>query len=187
MPEERCSVCDVPGPRLCFRCQTSPHFRRILAAAPYGGVLAEAVKALKYRSVASLAGPLGDLAATRLSPAAKRLDALVPVPLSSPRMRQRGFNQAALLAARLAGAWGVPVLDGLVRTRHTEPQVKLDAASRLRNLNDVFCWRGPDLSGLRIGVVDDVATTGATIMAASQKLYEARAARVVGLVIAREA
>ncbi len=187
LPRERCAVCSAPGPDPCPECRFAPDCRRIVAAAPYDGVVAEAVKALKYGSVASLAVPLGSLMAERLWAIRETVDALVPVPLSRARRRERGFNQAELLARALAGCWGIPVLDGMVRVRHTQPQTMLDAASRATNLIGAFRWHGPDLSALRVGVVDDVATTGATIVAVAKLLCEAGAVATVGLVVARQA
>jgi ComF family protein len=149
-------------------------------------VVAEAIKALKFRSISSLAVPLADLMGQRLRNPAESIEVLVAVPMSTGRMRERGFNQAELLASRLSSLWDIPALGGLVKTKPTEPQVRLDAASRLRNVVDAYQWRGPDISGVRIGVVDDVATTGATLMGVARTLYGAGATEVIGLVIARE-
>ncbi len=186
MPGERCVVCSAPGPALCERCKIYPMYRTIRAAAPYEGTVAAAIRALKYRSMASLAEPLGKLMASRLADTMGNVDILVAVPLSDRRQRERGFNQAERLGHYLALAWSVPLVPGLVRLRHTERQTNLHADARARNVQGAFGWKGHPLDGISVGLVDDVATTGATIAAGAEALVRSGAARVVGLVLARE-
>jgi ComF family protein len=120
--------------------------------------------------------------ASVLSPA--RL--VVPVPLHSARHRQRGYNQADLLAAPVAEALGLALVHHLVRQRPTPPQVGLGRESRRRNLVDAFSWTGPALEGVVVLVVDDVITTGATLAEVAATLTAAGATGVIGLALARE-
>ena len=111
--------------------------------------------------------------------------ALVPVPLSPTRLRERGYNQSELLAAALATHWSLPVLDDvLARTRHTETQTRLTPGERLRNVSGAF--RAPAsarhvLRGAHVVLVDDVVTTAATLNACAAALYEG-GARIVSFV-----
>jgi ComF family protein len=168
-----CPGCALPSGCECAR--RPPPWSRAVAAWRYDFPLDRLVQDLKYGGRLALAEPLGD----GLARAARHLrcaplpDALVPLPLSPLRQRSRGFNQAQLLAARVAQHLGVPILRGLARCRDAGPQAALPLTERDANVRDAF--RGTDaLRGLRVAVVDDVMTTGATLAAA------ARAARGAG-------
>ena len=134
-----------------------------------------------------MAAPLAALLAERGAAAAASVDAVVPVPLHPARLAERGFNQAEVLAAPCARAWARPLVTGaLVRTRPTRPQTELDAAERGANVAGAFAVRRPAaLAGLRVLLIDDVLTTGATARAAAPALREVGAAAVGVLVVAR--
>jgi ComF family protein len=116
-----------------------------------------------------------------------RYDCLVPMPLHSSRLRERGYNQAALIAQGLAAVRGVPVAEGwLLRRRRTDIQHRLDREGRLRNLTDAFAVKAGSAPwhGRRVLLVDDVLTTGATAAAAAGALYRSGALRVDVAVLA---
>jgi ComF family protein len=137
-----------------------------------------------------------DLAAGRLCAAlmadvlvdVPRPDALVPLPLHRARLRARGFDQTLELARSLARALALPLRDDLlVRARATDPQSRLDAAARRRNLRGAFTVRGDGPWPAHVALVDDVMTTGATLHAAAAALRRAGVARVDAWVCARVA
>jgi ComF family protein len=186
-----CPVCSVPGedevlaalrPRRCGHCrERAPPFAH--ASAPYlhGGALAEAIHRLKYEKREDLARPLGVLFEACAPP---RADVIVPVPLHFSRLRERGFDQARLLADEASRRFGLPVAGLLVRTRATGQQVGRDRAARERNLRGAFAVCG-ELRARRVCLLDDVLTTGATAAAAAQALLDAGAARVEVRTLAR--
>jgi ComF family protein len=134
------------------------------------GPARELVHALKYGGWRLAAHPMAEVMARGLGQRLTRTDVLVPVPLGRARLRTRGYNQAAVLAAALGGRLGIAVADGaLSRTRETRSQTSLGPAERWRNVTGAFAAaRG--LAGARVAVVDDVLTTGATLAACAAAL-----------------
>jgi ComF family protein len=181
----------------CPRCRRrSRPLSRHASVGPYEGTLRAVVHALKYDRRRSVAAPLSALMAAAGQRLLEDADAVVPVPLHARREWKRGFNQAELLAAGLAR----PVHRLLRRVRATPPQVELPAAQRHRNVRAAFALdrreagralarRGHPadgrLDGLVLVLVDDVATTGATLEACAQVLVESGAAEVRALTAAR--
>lgn len=113
-------------------------------------------------------------------------DAVLPVPLHPTRLRERTFNQAECLAQNLAHRLRSPVwADLLIRTKPTRPQSELNRQDRLKNVQRAFSMREDrDIQGLRLLLVDDVFTTGATANACSHLLKKAGAAQVVVATVA---
>jgi ComF family protein len=178
---------DVPESTTCATCAVEPppfHWAR--AAGEYAGPLREALHALKYGGKVALARPLSALLLEQCAPARPaRLDAVVPVPLARERERARGFNQAALLAERVARAWAAPCRPGwLVRQRATAPQSELAAEARRANVRGAF-RASPAVGGRHVVLVDDVLTTGATAAECARALLAERAASVGVVAVAR--
>jgi len=171
-----CPYCGLPWPGdgradICGRCQVSPlQLDGFRACAIHDGPLRKAIHQFKYEDLRGLAGLLGQLMAdgwNRLAPNDLELDALVPVPLHRNRQRQRGYNQAALLARELGDCLQLPVIeDAVVRSRATAPRVDLNAQARRANVRDAFHCQGNGLSGKHVLLVDDVCTTGSTLESA---------------------
>jgi ComF family protein len=162
------------------------------AAFAYGGTLRRALASLKYGSAARVARPLAQLSAPVLGSLAALLPGavLVPVPVHAERLRQRGYNQAALLARELARELardhGLAVTELLVRSRPTTQQHRLDRAARLRNLREAFGLKAGCDPPAAVILVDDILTTSATMEACAGALRAAGTARVLGFAIARE-
>ena len=152
----------------------------------YDGALRELIHIFKYGKVRSLAWPLGELLARALA-RDERYDLVTAVPLHWRRRWQRGFNQAELLARQIERRTGVPFGRTLRRVRSTPAQAGLSNTARRRNVRSAFARRrrGPDLSGRRVLLIDDVMTTGSTAAACARVLKDAGAARVALLTVAR--
>jgi competence protein ComFC len=154
----------------------------------FQGVVRQAVHDLKYRGLRAMARPLGELLAAYLVRRPIEADALVPVPLHRRRLRERGYNQSALICRELSRLCGLPVVTEVVlRVSDTPPQVRAaDAASRRANVAGAFVCRDGRLKGKRVIVVDDVCTSGATLESCAAVLKGGGAAYVAGLTVARE-
>lgn len=126
----------------------------------YRGVTRRAVRALKFGGARDLAGALGGALAAGV-PAEWNVRAVVPVPLHPARERERGFNQAALLAGALAASLGVPVVPAVRRVRATGQQARLHASDRGANLAGAFAADARRLPPGPVLLIDDVMTTGA--------------------------
>jgi len=179
-----------PAPRIvrtCAACTASPPpYDYARSAALYADELRDALHAFKFAGRRALAAPLGDLAAEQCGATLPDgIDALIPVPLARERERERGFNQAALLARRIGRRLEVPTRPGwLARIRSTRPQSDLSAAERRANVRGAF--RASELvAGRHLLLVDDVLTTGATLEACARALSAAGARRVGVLTVAR--
>jgi len=192
VPRIESSFCSICGDRagndgLCSRCRTRPlRIERIRSVLYFEGVLREAIHRLKYRGCVALAEPLGSLMAAYLDEHPMPADVVVPVPLHITRLRERGYNQAALLAHEMARGNGLVVNEHtLVRERATAAQVTLSAEERRLNVKEAFRCVDAGVVGRKVLLIDDVCTTGATLEACALALYEGGASSVQALTLAR--
>ncbi len=177
----RCAGCGRAGLAWCLTCAAAVRPLPVrplgtvvlLAAASLEGRWQQAVHTYKYRPRPQLARMLAVNLAAAARGAGLPLQALAYVPLHDSRRKERGFNQAERLARELAPQLGLPVVDGLVRTRATPPQVGLTEAQRRRNVAGAFVWSGSRPPPTPLGLVDDVCTTGATLEAAAAAIRQA--------------
>jgi ComF family protein len=205
-----CAGCGQEGDALCRECRPALDVR--LAAdpgvpiglpadlpapllqlewcAPFTGVTRRALHVLKYDGERRLAPLLGAAVARRWARAGAAGDALVPVPASPDRVRERGYDQAALIATEAGRRLGLPVLHVLERARATTAQFDLDRAARATNLVEAFRVGGDaarlTIAGRWLVLVDDVVTTGATLAACASALIDAGALAVSAVAVARE-
>ncbi len=200
LPEPLCAQCGRPivsaaaaeGMSLpqCHLCRSQVYafdFARSFGA--YTPRMSRAILLLKYGNVP----PLGAWFARRLASLIERqpqgfaADVVVPVPLDQDRMRERGYNQAELIAKPLARLLGIPFRSYLlVRTRPRPSQLRLTRRERWETVRGAYAThKTAQVDKLRVLLVDDVFTTGATLDACSRALKGAGAARVVGLTVAR--
>jgi len=111
---------------------------------------------------------------------------VIPVPLSKKRLRWRGFNQAELIAQKVAEKYNLKLDNkNLIRIKHKKPQAKLNEIHRLENIKGCFSWQGENLNKKNIILVDDVVTTGATLNECAKILKANGAGEVWGLVVAK--
>ena len=154
----------------------------------YRGRTAQAVKRYKFQRVRAYAEPLGELMAQCLQDRLPQgADLVTWAPLSQKRLRERGFNQAELLARRVGELCGLPCAPTLRKIRHTRPQSGL-AGDGERQANAEGAYEllpGAALSGKRVVLVDDVVTSGATLSQCARLLREAGAEAVYGLTLAQ--
>ncbi len=182
-----CGKCGIPATAdVCGVClENPPRFDMARSYGEYRGNLRELIHLLKYQGMAPLAAPL----ARRMAEAAAVLPgchAVVALPLEVARRRQRGYNQAELLARALAGQLALPVLSNACRRiRATLPQSGLSRDDRRKNVQDAFAADKSIVNSRMILLVDDVMTTGATLDSCAGALRAAGAAAVFGITAAR--
>ncbi len=195
-----CVACDARGAWLCAACldqikqSSAPVQRRQDEIAPLKGVrsvaslegpLRKAVHEFKYEGVRALASSLGEVLHWRWDVESCPAEVIVPVPLHPSRLRQRGYNQSALLSRELSRRTGLPVEEAvLARISPTRPQVGLSADERADNVRNAFLCVDPSLRGVKVLLVDDVWTTGATMRACGQALLAGGVQSVWGLTVA---
>lgn len=152
----------------------------------YDGPIARALVHMKYRPDRKLSTLMAGWLAELYLRQAWDVTLVTPVPLSEARLRQRGFNQAALLSAIFASDLGIRHSErALRRVRDTKSQVGLDGVSRFMNVRGAFHGVPELVQGQKVLVVDDLYTTGATMSACAEALIDAGACSVYGLTIGR--
>jgi competence protein ComFC len=177
---------------LCYLCRRDVyHFDCARSFAAYNDAMVRAIVLLKYQEVK----PLGAWFAARLAEMVSRdpdllaADVVVPVPLHASRLRERGYNQAELIARPLARRLGLPLRPVLlVRTKPRPEKLKLTRQERWRTVRGAYAMRSAaKIDKLRVLLVDDVFTTGATLDSCARVLRNAGASRVTALTVARVA
>lgn len=190
VPQPVCRRCGRPVVTAlrCELCGERNFFvSAIRAAGVYTHPLSQAVRQFKYSARTDLRFPLGVLLAGYWRAREVSTDLVAAVPLHEQRLRERGFNQSQLLATELCRAMQLPLLSPgiLVRHRYTRQQVLLGLAERRHNVHGAFSWEGPPLGGIKVLLIDDVATTGSTLEACGETLLRAGAGKVWALTVAR--
>ena len=166
----RCPVCGLPWVfRKCPSCSQEISCFRVESLAAYQPPLSRALVTFKYQPNLSFAEILAIWCVTKLSELGWEPDLVVPVPLSEVRFRQRGYNQVELITSSLARLASIPHSNSTIyRVRDTRSQVGLDARSRYENLDQAFMVKTPLPAAKRVLLVDDLLTTGATLVACAE-------------------
>lgn len=188
-----CDRCGLPLPADweapdCWECEEGRTFRQLRAWGAFDGALRGLVLRMKYGPDRRLVAPLAALMAERLAGFERAdWDAVVPVPTTRRRLRQRGFDQALLLARGVAHAADLPLVEALRRCRGSRPQASLTVEERLENARGAFVPSGAlgAPRGLSVLVVDDVVTSTATVQECALVLGELGVGAVDVLAIAR--
>ncbi len=194
--EPFCSYCGFPLASSASRCTSGLCVRPLpdrsldLARSVFrhSGGARDGVLRLKYRGVSSVSEWLvSEMAGAAQRYGLDQAQGVVAVPLHTRRLRERGYNQAGLLAQGLAHYLHLPYLQsGLVRGRETRSQVGLNGSERLMNVQGAFEWRAAHLNKQNLILVDDVLTTGATLAECAAALKAGGAGRVMALTATRE-
>jgi ComF family protein len=192
----RCAGCGGSESWYCVACRdgSDPIVRRLgalvlTAVGAHEGPLRDAIHRLKYRNEPGLATELGAIIAARIGAdlaAGVRLDALVPVPLHPRRERERGYDQARALALVAGAIVGLPVRPAIHRLRSGPAQATLGQIERRENVRGAFAGIAGGLRGLHVALIDDVATTGATLLDAAAAARACGARGVRAYVVAIE-
>ncbi|MFJ2365782.1 ComF family protein [Pseudomonas sp. NPDC087697] len=192
---DHCQVCALPLPvagLTCGQClKDPPAFEQVIAPWTYSFPLDSLITRFKHAAKWPYGRLLAELLAQslqhRFDEGLKRPDALVPVPLARKRLRERGYNQAAMLARWLSDGLKINCDENLLlRTQDTTAQQDLDAKARKQNLLRAFALTpGAQIEGRHLALVDDVLTTGATAQSLARLLIRAGAARVDVYCLAR--
>jgi ComF family protein len=186
-----CPICGVDKP-LDTPCTNCPMFRPaidgIRAPFRFEATIRSAVHQLKYRNLRALASPLAAMMAGYLYENALPHDIIMPVPLHHKKLRERGYNQSELLAKELGKLTGIPLeTECLVRLRHTPAQAMTTSLQeRHGNLAGAFACKNDSMLGRKVLLIDDVATSCATLDACAVALKSAGAVSVWGLTLARD-
>lgn len=184
-----CRFCGIPlgASGVCSHCRAEPPaYQALRSCAIYQGPLRQAIHALKYRDDLGLGETFSSLLLDLVQAEGWPIDLVTCVPLSPHRMAERGYNQASQLARPLAYGLGKPFRPYLLeRTRETPSQVKLTRAERILNMQNAFQVSSNNVAGRSILIVDDVSTTGATMLSCARALANHGTAQIFGITLAR--
>ena len=174
----------------CANCEhRALHFEAAVATFRSRGVVRKVIHEFKYGQQRHLRYPIASWLAEALEDTrlrGRRFDLVIPVPLHSARERERGFNQALLLAETLCRAASLPLWDSLERIRYTTTQTAHDRSERMENLRGAFRLRkNRDVRGSRVLLIDDILTTGSTLSECARVLTDAGAFSVHAATAAR--
>ncbi|MFA5114257.1 MAG: ComF family protein [Candidatus Margulisiibacteriota bacterium] len=191
----KCEVCRRPGrDALCPACFGQIKFLNpqlgVYSAAVYDGALKEAIHRFKFNKRKNLAEPLGVLLVQYVSQAPglkmAEVEAIIPVPLHHKRRRERGFNQAELLAKVVGRYYDKPVINALERQKNTHAQFDLPRDARFANIREAFRVSVPrSVHNRKVMLLDDIYTTGSTVGECVRALKTAGAKRIEILTLSR--
>ena len=189
IPDPICETCGLPQARIgaCSKCHDShPSYKALRSWAIFESPVQNALHRLKYRRDIGLGEMLASQMLEFVRGLGWPLEIIVPIPLGRKRLKERGYNQVAMVALPLSMQLGLKYYpDALVRAKETRSQVGLSAVERQENVRYAFQANTNKVKGRTVLLVDDVATTGATLSSAADALYISGARDVYAVTIAR--
>lgn len=184
-----CDACGLPqvNSGLCRRCQERrPSFKLLRSWAVFEEPVRKALHRLKYGRDIGLGEALSNQMSGFVTQLGWPVDMLIPIPLGKKRLKERGYNQVAMVAMPLSIQLGLDYYpSALARARETRSQVGLSAVERQENVRGAFFADGTQVNGRTILLMDDVSTTGATLSSAAETLLASGAREVFAITIAR--
>lgn len=184
-----CEICGEPQKNrgICERCSTDPPpFSALRSYAEFKGAIREALLSLKYKNNLAMGETLSRLLIQMIEEMGWKFDFVIPVPISTQHKEERGYNQAAMIAYPIALAFKARYADNQIkRVKETRSQVNLSAAERFKNLHNAFQGNSATLNHKKVLLVDDVTTTGATIISCSKALLESGCERIFCITVAK--
>jgi len=186
-----CPICRGRLPNMEKTCHPKSRFFLASAGEYSDPVLQKIIQSFKYQGIRNLAPVLGEFLIKYLNSLNSQSSILnsiiIPIPLHKSRERQRGFNQAKLMAEYVAGHFNLPLVEGFERIKKTEPQAKMkNKRERLKNISGCFKINNPEsIKEKNVILIDDVFTTGDTISEAVKILKENRCGKIIALVAAK--
>lgn len=183
-----CEVCGLPqdGSSVCNSCIADrPHYRALRAWAVFDNPVRKALHSLKYHRNISMGLSLAEHMTGFVKDLNWTIDMVIPIPLGRQRMKERGYNQVAMIAKPLALALGMEFAPkALSRRKETRSQVGLTKEERRENVHEAF-QAGGGVNGKNVIVLDDVSTTGSTLSSSADALFRSGAKNVFALTVAR--
>lgn len=181
------SLCPTCGKKNCI-CSNDPFLKRLYVPFFYDGIVANAIKNLKFYNKRAYSRPLSSLLAhyIRQKDQNSHFDCIIPIPMTKRDIRKRGYSQSELMARFTGEELNIPVeKNRLIKVHQTEKQHRLNAEERRINLKDAFAVKDPEtLKGKSVLLCDDVITTGATLLEAAKTLRDAGITDISAVVVA---
>ena len=189
MKQPLCTICGLPNVLggICSQCKINrPSYNLLRSWAVYSGPVQKAIHRIKYKHDFSLGFELARYVFRFVDDMNLFIEGVIPVPLGKKRFRDRGYNQVSMVALPLALKLRIKYMPyGLIRIRETESQVGLNIKDRINNVKDAFLANSHQVSGKNILLIDDVATTGATLTSCANALRMSGASNVFAITLAR--
>ena len=184
-----CPICGIleKSGNLCPECQSSsPPYSALRSWAIFEGPLRTALLSLKYKSDLGLGNIFSIPLINLIQSNHWNFDCIIPMPISKAHKKTRGYNQSSLIARPIALALNKPLLqESVIRIKETKSQVNLSRSERFKNLQSAFLGNPAKLLSKKVLLVDDITTTGATMISCAQALKDAGCDQVFCLTVAR--
>lgn len=189
-PSNRCITCDAEDfVGICPCCKSKikrvENQDNILSYGYYGGVLKALILAFKYDKNFTAGNVISELLLNLINENSMEFDAIYYVPMSKSSVKKRGFNQCEIIAKKLSKSLNIPVSNSLIKIKNTKEQKSLSKEERYKNIKGAFKIRENNIKNKRILLIDDVVTTGATLLECKKILENFNVEEITVLTIAK--